>query len=323
MPCYIAVDLGGTQIRAARYGADQVRQARANLPTRAEEGPDGVLTRIEQAIRQVWPPDGGVTAIGMAAPGPLDSRRGVVYFAPNLSGWKDVPLRRWLEETFGVPSFVGNDANLAALGEHQYGAGQGVDDLIYLTISTGIGGGIILNGCLFEGGGGLGGEIGHITVDAEGPFCACGNRGCLETLASGSAIARAARAAVAAGRPSALVDRVGGDPSRITAKEVAQAAREGDRLSQEILRRAGFYIGAALVSLMYLLNPALFVIGGSVTKAGDLLFGPIRETVENRAPEVYRRGVSIRPAALGDDVGLLGALALARGRVGGDPPRTT
>ncbi len=316
MPCYIAVDLGGTQIRAARYGADQARQARANLPTQAKEGPERVLARVEQAIRQVWPPDGGVTAIGMAAPGPLDPREGLVYFAPNLPGWKDVPLRGWLEETFGVPAFVGNDANLAALGEHRYGAGRGVDDLIYLTISTGIGGGIILNGRLFEGGGGLGGEIGHITVDAEGPFCACGSRGCLEVLASGSAIARAARAAIAAGRPSILTDRVGGDPSRITAREVAQAAREGDRLSQEIFRRAGFYIGAALVSLMYLLNPALFVIGGSVAKAGDLLFGPIRETVEDRAPEVYRRGVSIRPAVLGDDVGLLGALVLARDRVG-------
>jgi glucokinase len=221
-----------------------------------------------------------------------------------------------LQETFGVPAFVGNDANLAALGEHRFGAGRGVNDLVYLTISTGIGGGVILDGRLFEGGGGLGGEVGHITVEAEGPPCLCGSRGCLEAVASGPAIARAVRAAIAAGRSSSLVDRVGGDLSRITAREVSEAARDGDDLAREALRRAGFYIGVALVSLMYLLNPALFVIGGSVAKAGDLLFGPIHETVEDRAPEVYRRGVSIRPAALGDDVGLLGALALACDGVG-------
>ena len=311
MAYYIAVDLGGTQIRAARYRADRVQEIRTSQPTRAEEGLKAVLGRIEKAIRRVWPPAGEVAAIGIAAPGPLDARRGIVYFAPNLPGWENVPLRDWLQTTFRAPAFVGNDANLAALGEHRFGAGQGVDDLVYLTISTGIGGGIILGGRLFEGGRGLGGEIGHITVEAEGPPCLCGSRGCLETLASGPAIARAVQAAIAAGRSSSLVDRVGGDLARITARDVAQAAREGDLLSREAFRRAGFYIGVALVSLMYLLNPALFVIGGSVAKAGDLLFAPIRETVADRAPEIYRRGTSIRPAALGDDVGLLGALALA------------
>jgi len=318
MACYIAVDLGGTQIRAARYRAgDLTREARTALPTRASEGLEAVLDRIKIAIRRVWPPSGVVEAIGMAAPGPLDSRSGIVYFAPNLPGWENVPVRDWLRETFGVPAFVGNDANLAALGEHRFGAGRGVDDLIYLTISTGIGGGIILDGRLFEGARGLGGEIGHIGVEANGPPCLCGSRGCLETLASGPAIARAARAAIAAGRSSVLKDRVGGDLARITARDVSQAAQEGDELARQVLRRAGFYIGVALVSLMYLFNPSLFLIGGSVTGAGDLLFGPIRETVHARAPEIYRRDVPIRPAVLGDDVGLAGALALACEGIGG------
>ncbi|MGD1996181.1 MAG: ROK family protein [Anaerolineae bacterium] len=318
MTHYVAVDFGGTQIRAARYGEDMRIQERIALPTEAEEGSDRVLGRIEAAVREVWPSPGGeVAALGVAAPGPLDSRRGVLLFAPNLPGWHDVPLRDRLTEMFGIPAFVGNDANLAALGEHRFGAGQGVDDLIYLTISTGIGGGIVLDGQLFEGGRGLGGEIGHMVVDAQGPPCLCGSRGCLEALASGPAIAQAAREAIAEGRPSSLLERVGGDPERITAREVNQAASEGDELSCEVFQRAGFYIGVALVSLMYLLNPSLFVLGGSVTKAGDLLFEPIQEVVETRAPEVYRRGVPILPAVLGDDVGLAGALALAVARLGG------
>ncbi len=148
-------------------------------------------------------------------------------------------------------------------------------------------------------------------VEAEGPPCLCGSRGCLEALASGTAIGRAARAALRSGEPSILQEWAGGDLEQITAREVTRAAREGDELALRLLSRAGFYIGVALVSLMYLLNPSLFVIGGSVTKAGELLFGPIRETVRRRAPEIYRRDVPILPASLGDDVGLLGALALA------------
>ncbi|HEC34396.1 MAG TPA: ROK family protein, partial [Chloroflexi bacterium] len=304
----IVVDLGGTQIRAARCQPDGRMQTRVTMPTCASQGPEAVLARIQKTIRQVWPAKEKVAALGIAAPGPLDARQGVVLFAPNLPGWKDVPLRDRLVEAFGIPTFVGNDANLAALGEHRFGAGQGVDNLVYLTVSTGIGGGIILNGRLFEGGQGLGGEVGHIIVEPEGPLCSCGSRGCLETLASGPAIARAARDALKAGEPSSLPERVAGDHAKITAREVTEVAREGDALAQNVLARAGFYIGVTLVSLMYLLNPSLFIIGGSVAKAGDLLFEPIRETVRSRAPEIYWRHTPILPAALGDNVGLLGAL---------------
>lgn len=314
---FVVVDFGGTQIRAARCRADGRIETRVMMPTRASEGPEAVLSYIQRAIRQVWPDDREVVALGVAAPGPLDPHTGVVRFAPNLPGWKDFPLRDRLVESFGLPTFVGNDANLAALGEHRFGAGQGVDDLVYMTVSTGIGGGIILDGALFEGAQGLGGEVGHIIVEPEGPPCFCGNRGCLEMLASGPAIARAARAAVERGEPSRLLEQVEGYPSRITARDVAEAARAGDDLARRVLARAGFYIGVALVSLMFLLNPSLFIIGGSVTKAGDLLFGPIQETVRSRAPEIYWRNTPILPAALRDNVGLLGALALATARLGG------
>lgn len=308
---YIVVDLGGTQIRAARLRANGQMEERVTTPTRASQGLEAVLTRIQTTIHQVWPPRGSVDALGIAAPGPVDPGRGVVRFAPNLPGWENVGLRDLLAGVFEVPTFVGNDANVAALGEHRFGAGRGADDLIYLTISTGIGGGIVLGGRLFEGRQGLGGEVGHIVVEAEGPLCFCGNRGCLEALAAGPAIARAARAALEAGEPSSLRERTGGDVTQITAREVAEAARDGDELARRVFARAGFYIGVALVSLMYLLNPALFILGGSVAKAGDLLFKPIQDTVRARAPEIYWKDTPILPAALGDDVGLLGALALA------------
>ncbi len=307
----IAVDLGGTQIRAARYLAGGMQELRVAIPTGAEDGPEAVLQRIRSAIQQVWPENERVAAIGIGAPGPVDYKRGVVRFAPNISGFVDVALRDRLVEAFDVPVFVGNDADVAALGEHRFGAGQGVSSMIYLTISTGIGGGIIIDNKLFTGGNGMGGEIGHMVMDVHGVRCGCGNRGCLETLASGTAIARMARERLEAGASSMLRDMVGGDLTRITAKEVSQAAQQGDALSLELFELAGTYLGAAIVSLMYVINPGLFVFGGSVTQAGELLFAPMRREIEDRAPAVYRETLRIAPAALGADVGLWGALALA------------
>jgi len=159
---FIAVDLGGTQIRAARYTADGVQEARVAMSTGAQDGIDAVLRRLRSAIQQVWAFEGQVAAIGVGAPGPIDFKHGVVRFAPNLPGWFNVPLRDKLLENFSIPIFVGNDADLAALAEHRFGAGQGVSDMIYMTISTGIGGGFIFNNRLYTGGGGLGGEVGHM-----------------------------------------------------------------------------------------------------------------------------------------------------------------
>ncbi|MCS7179425.1 MAG: ROK family protein [Anaerolineae bacterium] len=312
----LAVDLGGTQIRAARCTPDGRMEGRVAIPTLAAYGPEVVLDRIRQAIRNVWPVGGEpVAALALSAPGPVDAHRGIVRFTPNIPGWKDVPLRDLMAETFRVPTFLANDANLAALGEFRFGAGRGVQDLIYLTISTGIGGGIIIDGRLYEGGQGLGGEVGHMVVEPSGPPCGCGGYGCLEAVASGTAIAREARAALEGGTASLLGHMVD-NPEAITAREVAEAAAQGDNLSRRIYARAGFYVGLALVSLMYLFNPALFIIGGSVANAGALLFDPIGQTVRERAQRVYWENISIVPAALGDDVVLLGALALALERIG-------
>ncbi len=307
---FVAVDLGGTQIRAARYTADGVQEARVAMATGASDGVEFVMRRIKSAIRQVWPMDEKISAIGIGAPGPIDFNQGILRFAPNLSGWENVPLRDELLDTFDVPVFLGNDADVAGLGEHRFGAGQGVSDMIYMTISTGVGGGMIFDDHLFTGGQGLGGEIGHMAVDPHGPRCNCGNIGCLEVMASGTAIARRARERLYADEPSMLREMVAGDLSQITAKEVSEASAAGDELARELFEEAGTYLGSAIVSLMYMLNPALFVLGGGVTHAGDLIFDPIRRVVKNRAPAIYQERTKIVKAKLGRDVGLWGALAL-------------
>ncbi len=307
---FVAVDLGGTQIRAARYTADGVQEARVAMATGASDGVEFVMRRVKSAVRQVWPMDEKVSAIGIGAPGPVDFHQGILRFAPNLPGWENVPLRDELLDTFDIPVFLGNDADVAGLGEHRFGAGQGVSDMIYMTISTGVGGGMIFDNRLFTGGQGLGGEIGHMAVDPHGPRCNCGNIGCLEVMASGTAIARRARQRLEAGEPSMLREMVVGDLDRITAKEVNEAGAAGDDLALALFEEAGVYLGSAIVSLMYMLNPALFVLGGGVTHAGDLIFDPIRRIVKERAPEVYQERTKIVKAELGQDVGLWGALAL-------------
>lgn len=306
----IAVDLGGTQIRAARFSEDYDMEARISLATCAQEGFEPVFERVLDAVRQVWPDQGEVVAVGVGVPGPTNFKTGFLRFAPNLPGWNDLPLRQMLHDRLQVPVTVGNDADVAALAEYRFGAGHGVSDLIYLTISTGIGGGIISDGRLFTGGNGLGGEVGHMAIDPRGPECSCGNIGCLEVMASGTAIARHAHERLVAGELSVMREWLGEDIAAVTARDVTKAAQRGDALALSLYREAGTYIGSALVNLMYLLNPSLFVLGGSVTLAGDLLFGPIREAVASRAPAAYREQIRIVPAELGGDVGLWGALAL-------------
>ncbi len=308
---FIAVDIGGTQIRAALCDSEGKIHRRVADLTRVHEGPDAVMRRIERAIDQVWPADAPVVAIGVAAPGPLDPWSGVILGAPNIPGWKDYPLRDIIQRRFGLPTVVGNDANLAAMAEQRFGAGRGKANLVYLTVSTGIGGGIVVNDELLLGAHGLAGEIGHIKIEPHGPPCGCGDRGCLEALASGTAIAREAQRRIRAGESSRILDLAAGHPDAITAKMVSQAAHMGDSLAVEVFRQAGTYLGIGLVTLLHLFDPGIVVIGGSVSKAGHVLFEPVRKVVRQRTMiEHYWRDTPIVPAALGDDVGLLGALAV-------------
>jgi glucokinase len=309
----VGVDLGGTQIRAALADDEGNILRRTRCLTLAAEGVEPVIGRIKGAIYEVMgdTDQGQVQGIGIVAPGPSDPRRGVIREAPNLPGWVNIPLKALMAEEFDPPVVVGNDANLAALAEQRFGAGRGVADLIYITVSTGIGGGVITDNRLLLGAQGLAGEIGHQTVEARGPRCKCGNVGCLEALAAGPAIARYARELIQSGVETTIADRVGGDLDKISAKVVNQAAQAGDPVAIDVFRRAGFYIGVGIVNLLHLFNPSLIIIGGGVAKAGAILFEPIRATVRQRAmAEYYWNETPIVPAALGDDVGLLGAVAL-------------
>ncbi|MFQ5886603.1 MAG: ROK family protein, partial [Anaerolineae bacterium] len=302
----VTVDLGGTHIRSALINEEGEILARAERETLAQEGPEPVIGRIEACIRDVAR---GTEAVSIAAPGPLDPWKGIIHQAPNLPGWRDVPLADILHRAFKVPVYLNNDANLAALAEHRFGAGQGANHLIYLTISTGIGGGIISQGRLLLGAKGLAGEVGHMTLEPEGPPCGCGGRGHLESLASGPAIARRAVAEMEKGTETSITRLVKGNLSKVTAKVVAQAAQEGDPLANSIFKEAGFYIGLGITNLLHILNPQLVILGGGVSKAGDLIFDPVRATVKARAIPSIQGGVKIVLSALGDDAGLLGAAA--------------
>ena len=313
MPTVVAVDLGGTNIRAAIFPTAEAKPtAVARAPTLATEGPEAVIDRIIAAIQEVASGIEGGMRIGLGAPGPLDPKRGLVIEAPNLPGWVNIPLRDRLEQHFECPVALGNDANLAGLGEWRHGAGRGAHNLLYLTLSTGIGGGVIVDNRLLVGAHGLAAELGHMTVRPDGPLCGCGQRGHLEAVASGPAIARRARERLAAGEASAL--RAVADWDRdLTAEDVGRAALAGDPLAIAVVAEAGAAIGMHLANLLHVFNPEVIVLGGGVSQIGAPLFGPIeqalRETVMHPA---YLEGLRLERAALGDDAGLIGAMVLAR-----------
>jgi len=309
---FLTADIGGTQIRAALCDESGRIHRRSHTLTYASEGKDAVIRRIQETLIQALGdfPLNQVCGIGVVAPGPLDPQTGVIVFAPNLPGWENVPLRQIIQDYFDLPVSVGNDANLAALGEHRFGAGRGVRNLIYITVSTGIGGGVIADGRMLLGARGFAAEVGHQTIEIDGPRCNCGNIGCLETFASGPAIARMAREAIAGGANSLLREMVYGQLDQITSRLVYEAALQNDTLAISTFHRAGRYLGIGIVNLLHLFNPEMIIIGGSVAKAGDFLFNSMWETIRARSHPIYWKDLRIVPPALGDDVGLLGALAL-------------
>lgn len=312
MQTIIGVDVGGTLLRAARYDLDLNILERVQQPTLVELGSDAVLERLYQTARQVLPkPPDTLVGIGVALPGPVDMDNGILIAPPNLP-LKNCPVAQLVEQAVGGPVFIGNDADLAALAEHRMGAGRGTKNMIYITVSTGVGGGIILDGKVYNGRG-QGGEIGHMVVGPDGPMCGCGKQGHLEAFSSGTGIARIARKRLAAGESSSITALVGGDISQVTAKIVGQAASGGDALAREIITDAGRYLGINIASLMMLLNPDMFVIGGGVSKLDSLLFDPIHEAIRRYAMHPgYWENVPIVPAQLGDDVVLCGSAVLAK-----------
>ncbi len=317
MTAFVGVDLGGTRLRVAVANARGELRAVVRRPTEAAGGPDHVIDRIVETVHHALDrahlQPSRVRTLGIALPGPVDPRAGVVFFAPNLPGWKDVPVNAILTDRTGIPAFLHHDAHLAAFGEVKRGAARGGRDVVYVTVSTGIGAGLILDGRLYSGASGVTGEVGHIVIEAGGPRCNCGNRGCLEALASGTAIARMAREALASGDRSAL--RVKG-PDGPTARDVVAAARAGDLLAKHLIERAGAALGIGLGTVVNLLNPEVLLVGGSVMKAGSLLLRPMRASLNQSSWEVARRGLRIVSPALGQDAGLIGAVEWARFKAG-------
>ncbi|MFL5778153.1 MAG: ROK family protein [Chloroflexota bacterium] len=320
----LALDLGGTQIRAALIRPDGTRVARIASDTPTDRSEAVVAACIEALRRSLdtAPPAArrDVLGIGISAPGPVDPRVGLIVEPPNLPILRDVPLADQVEAAFGLPTFLDRDTNVAALGEAAFGAARGLDDFLYITVSTGIGGGIVSDGKLVHGPDGMAGELGHVPVEMDGPRCGCGGLGHLEAIGSGTAIAREARAAVRAGDSPFLEARaaeVGAD--ELSAKDVAVGEDAGDEACASIMRRARRAVAVACVGFVNTFNPRRIIVGGSIAQhQGDRLLGPVRTAIAEEAFERLALKVEIVPPALGPDVSLAGAHPLVLTRIG-DP----
>lgn len=315
----LALDLGASRIRAAAVGPDGALLARTSRDTPVAAGPqacleacEGELTRVRDRLEPAQ--QSRLAALVVSAPGPLDPRAGRLLEPPNLGpAFHGLPVAGPLGSALGLPALLERDTNIAALGEHAFGAARGVDDFLYLTVSTGIGGAIFSGGRLLRGPDGLAGELGHLPVEMDGPPCGCGSRGHLEALTSGSGIARAAREAIAAGRAPGLAELAGRTgPQPLDARQVAEAEDAGDPVAAAIMERARRAFAAALVGLVDVFSPRQIVVGGSLARGqGERLLGPARRQVAREAFRTAAARVEIVEAQLGDDVALVGAVPLA------------
>ncbi len=316
----VGVDMGGTKILAAVINAEGEIVQQAKTATKPKKGPDAVIKRITQCIREAIDHAGlqpsQIRAIGIGSPGPLDPETGVIIFAPNL-GWSNVPLKAKLEVNLSIPTFVDNDVNVGTLGEYAFGAGQGVKNLVGIFVGTGIGGGIILDGKLYHGVNKTAGEVGHMIVKANGPRCSCGNFGCLEAVASRTAITRELQKAILKkGQKSKLTKLNGGRLDLIRSQTIAKAVKRGDKPTIKVMQRAGKYLGISVASIVHFLNPEMIVLGGGVIEAmGESLLHPIRQAAAKYALPTTMNGVQIVEATLGDNAGVIGASVLARQRL--------
>lgn len=308
---YIGVDVGGTTIKTGICSEDGTLLHKNEGPTGTEGGPDQVLDNMAKYARSIAADNGysweQVAGVGVGIAGFMDIPSGVVRLSPNFPGWKNVPVKAPLEQMLEKPVKINNDANVAALGEAWGGAGRGLENIVVYTLGTGVGGGIIIRGKLYEGFSGAAGELGHIKVvpDMEAIQCGCGQYGCVETVSSATGIIRMAKDAVERGDRTVLSEL-----TQITAKDVFDAAKAGDEAALRIVKRAAFYLGKALAATAVIVNPQRFIIGGGVSKAGDILFDAVREVFTKFTPEAARLGVDIVPAELGNDAGMIGAAGL-------------
>ncbi len=309
------VDLGGTTITTVLVNETGQLLSQSKCLTEASLGVDTVVNKIVDSIkevcRQAHLETDQLTAIGIGSPGPLSTKTGIVIDAPNLNNWVNVPLRDLVQKHFKTNVFLDNDANAAAYGEFWVGAGKGIDNLMVITLGTGIGGGMFIDGKLYRGPDDTSGEIGHIPILLNGPLCNCGNRGCLETLASATGLVNRAIHSLRFGVSSLMMDLCEKDLNKLTAKMVHEAALKGDKLAIELLRETGFYIGIAAAGIVNLLNPEMIIIFGGLSGAGEFLFAPVREEIKKRAFPTPAARVKVVPAILGNNAGAIGAAGIA------------
>jgi glucokinase len=308
----VGIDLGGTNIVAGTVSEDGNEiHGVVSEPTRVEGGPDAVVDRIIRLARASMEsvPRTSIAGVGIGSPGPLNTKTGIVLLTPNL-GWVNMPLRDRVSAGLGMPATLDNDANCAVFGEWWRGAARGVDHVVGLTIGTGIGGGIVLNGDVYRGASDIAGEVGHMTIDSTGRRCKCGNYGCLEAYASGPAIAARAIEGIEAGADSSLPQYVKNDLTQITAQVVYEAAHDGDDFALEVVRDTVKFLGAGVASLINIFNPQVVVICGGVTLAGDKLFVPLRSEVKRRAFKPAVEVCRILPGELPGTAGVYGAAAV-------------
>ncbi|HMD88739.1 MAG TPA: ROK family protein [Anaerolineaceae bacterium] len=316
---YIGLDFGGTNLKAGLVFQKTGEVSHlSSLPTASHQGPQGVMESmailIENIIDQVGRDKLG--GIGIGVPGIVDLDNGITKFLPNLPGnWPDIPLGPTIQTMTGLPVHLLNDVRAITYGEWQFGAGQGSESMACFAIGTGIGGGLVINNQLVLGIGGTAGELGHITVDYNGPICGCGNRGCVETLASGPAIAAMGIKAVTQGLTTSIGQLAEYDLNKITPELISQAALDGDARALEIYREAGFYLGIAVANVLVSVGTKKVVFAGGVAQAGNLLLDPIKKTINERVKMMPVEQVEIVPAKLGSHAGIIGVAMWASHRI--------
>ena len=310
----LAFDLGGTKFAFGVVAENGEVIGSDKIETLAKQGPEQAIQRVNLAAQSllkklnIKPEE--LIGIGIASPGPLDISKGCVDGSPNLPGWTGYSIEAGLSTFFNLPARIDNDANAAALGEYKFGAGKNKKNMVYITVSTGIGGGVIVDGRLMRGANGNAAELGHLTLNINGPACPCGANGCFEMYASGTAIARRTREAIQTGTQSQILN-LAGSIEDITTYHILEALQKNDALAQKIWNETTEYLGRGLAVVINTFNPELIVVGGGVTAAGDLLFKPVREKALRYAFPRLAAVCSIVPAGLGSNVGVVGAAACA------------
>ena len=313
----VGIDIGGTKLAAVVADKDGNILQKVRKPTESEKGPQHavqlLLGMVDEVLSLGELNRKDISGIGVSCGGPLDTKTGIIYSPPNLPGWDALPLKEMIESEFHIPTVIENDANASALAEARFGGGRGYDYVLYMTMSTGIGGGIVANGKIYHGANDSAGEVGHQILLPDGPLCGCGQYGCLEALCSGPSIARRAQEAIGDQPDTRILGLVEGQVNRVRSEHVLQAAREEDALAMALVEETAYYMGWGIANLVNILNPQIVLLGTIAVAAGDLLLDPIRRTVTEMAMQRPLEAVKIMPAELGDSIGDLAAISLVIG----------